>query len=106
MDGDRDCDFVAGMDVYTGVDPLNGGREAKILVYMNTDGHANFSAHQAISAERYNTYVTCADIDNDSDQDIVWAAKDPGQIVWYENLSIQSQPGDANGTSVSTSWTS
>ncbi|MFC2097856.1 FG-GAP-like repeat-containing protein [Bacteroidota bacterium] len=75
LDGDSDMDILSA-----------SGYDNKIAWYKNTDGLGNFSSENIISQQAENAnYVFAADLDGDSDMDVLSASEDDNKIAWYEN---------------------
>ncbi len=75
FDGDDDIDVVSGdLDISTG----------EVNWYENLDGNGSFSTPQLIGQNEGYLFVRTADIDGDTDADIIGV--DPLGVYWYENL--------------------
>lgn len=75
LDGDGDIDIVGA-----------SGINSDIFWYENTDGLANFSLSQQISAQGSGFYsLFTSDLDNDGDMDIIAGFPNTEQMTWYEN---------------------
>ncbi len=80
--------FAADLDGDSDLDVLSASRlDDKIAWYENTDGLGNFGVQQVITTEaiRANS-VFAADLDGDSDMDVLSASFIDDKIAWYENL--------------------
>jgi hypothetical protein len=86
VDGDGDVDILHASR------ENNPPQENEIGWYENTDGQGTFSIHHLVSALWSANYVIAADIDNDSDVDII-ASGIEGSFVWYENVDGQGNFG-------------
>ncbi|MGD8778050.1 MAG: FG-GAP-like repeat-containing protein [Ignavibacteria bacterium] len=85
IDGDNDIDVISGENELVS---NNGTLEeiGKICLYENTDGEGTFAPRKVISSSMKNIWcVRAADLDNDSDNDIVSASHYDDKIAWYEN---------------------
>ena len=73
----------------------SSGTEDRIAWYENTDGHGTFGSQQVITTSVVRTEsVFAADLDGDTDPDVLSASRYDSKIAWYENLL--PHPGDAN----------
>ena len=95
VDGDGDPDVLSA----------SWGWSGSVAWYENTDGRGTFGSRQTIDGQAaWAVSVFAADIDRDSDLDVLSATQSddplpPGRdnkIVWYPNLLSESKPGDAN----------
>ena len=86
LDGDGD------LDVLSDVQPLFG--DDKIAWYENTDGKGRFGPQQVIANTLSASWVYAADLDGDSDLDVLSASSTVARFAWHENLL--PHPGDAN----------
>ena len=76
IDGDSDLDIVGSIR-----------SKDEIAWYENLDGMGTFGEKQSITTDADNGGdVFAADIDNDGDNDILFASDDENKIAWYENL--------------------
>lgn len=85
LDGDGDLDVISASYHYRGDD--------KIAWYENSNGRGTFGAQQVITELALGVqYVYAADVDGDSDVDVLSASSDDAKIAWYENRLV----GDSN----------
>jgi len=76
LDGDNDLDIVCAS-------PGND----MISWYKNTDGLGTYGTEQIITSQADFAYaVFAADLDNDSDNDVLSASSIDNKIAWYENI--------------------
>jgi len=79
IDGDNDMDILSA-----------SYNDDKIAWYENIDGQGNFGTQQIITTNADGAMsVYAADIDGDSDMDIVSASYKDSKISWYENIDGQ-----------------
>jgi cysteine-rich repeat protein len=78
---------AADLDGNGDVDVLSASAyDGKIAWYENSDGLGTFGPQQVISSSAYGaTSVHAADLDGDSDLDVLSASADDDKIAWYEN---------------------
>jgi hypothetical protein len=77
VDGDGDIDVLSAFHY-----------DNEIAWYENMDGAGNFGLQQVISASLFGPYsVFAADLDGDSDTDVLSASVYGSNIVWYENTN-------------------
>jgi hypothetical protein len=78
LDNDLDNDVLSSSAI-----------DSKIAWYINTDGQGSFGPQQIISTNAPGTLsVFGADLDNDTDIDVLSASQIDDKIAWYENLTI------------------
>jgi hypothetical protein len=79
--------FAADVDGDGDVDVLSASYwDDKIAWYENTDGAGSFGSQQVIStAADFAWSVFAADVDGDTDLDVLSASKFDDEIAWYEN---------------------
>ena len=76
LDGDTDKDVLAV-----------SGPDDQVVWYENLDGLGNFGTAQVVTSLADGAFkVIAADIDGDTDMDVVSASDLDNEIVWYENL--------------------
>ena len=76
LDGDGDIDLVSASE-----------NDNKIAWYENLDGVGTFGTENIISTNVGNaSSVTIADIDNDSNLDVIAGSESDSKIVWFQNL--------------------
>jgi hypothetical protein len=77
VDGDSDTDILSA-----------SWSDDKIAWYQNTDGAGNFGPQLVISTTASGARsVFAADVDGDSDMDVLSASSDDHKIAWYENTN-------------------
>jgi len=77
IDGDNDLDLILAVDL-----------DNEIFWFRNDDGAGSFSNGIMVSDETDGPrYIAAADIDNDTDFDIISASVQDDRIAWFENLS-------------------
>jgi hypothetical protein len=75
LDGDGDVDIISGSK-----------NDDKVAWYENADGSGNFSNEIIISVNADMVLsVIAADIDNDGDQDVLYASTGNNRIIWVKN---------------------
>ncbi|MEM0517809.1 T9SS type A sorting domain-containing protein [Aequorivita flava] len=80
IDNDGDNDILA-----TSAGPAGG----EVVWFENFDGLGSFSTKKIISREVQSPRsVIAADIDNDSDMDVIASSQNDDKIAWYENFTI------------------
>ena len=80
--------------------------DAKIAWYENIDGIGTFGTQQLITAKADGaTSVYAADLDGDSDLDILSASCVDNKIAWYENIDGAGTFGAQKIITVSATWT-
>jgi len=87
LDGDNDFDVLSA-----------SYHDDKIARYENTDGLGTFGTQNIITGTADGAYsVYAADIDGDSDLDVLSAVFNDNIIAWHENFSLEilQQPADA-----------
>ena len=87
--------FVADIDLDGDADALSAsGLDDTIAWYENADGEGGFGPRQVISSlADLALFVTAADLDGDSDFDVLSASFGDDKIAWYENLDHQGTFG-------------
>ncbi|MFH1942523.1 MAG: FG-GAP-like repeat-containing protein, partial [bacterium] len=76
LDGDGDMDVLSA-----------SWYDFKTAWYKNTDGLGTFGPQQIITTTAHTpTSVYAADLDGDSDMDVLSASWDDDRIAWYENM--------------------
>lgn len=80
--------YAVDIDNDEDVDVLSASyNDHKIAWYENIDGQGNFSDQQIISTSVISAMsVYAADFDKDGDMDVLAAAGNGNEIVWFENL--------------------
>ncbi len=79
LDGDGDLDIVAcsgGSEDWTGPSEI---------AWWENDGAENFTKHTVDTESGHPHAVVAADLDDDGDNDIAWAAWKAGAIYWLKN---------------------
>ncbi len=83
VDGDGDTDVLSA-----------SSNDNKVAWYENTDGQGSFGPQLVISTLASHAYsVTAADVDGDSDVDVLSASFEDDKIAWYENTDGQGSFG-------------
>ncbi|MBX2826562.1 MAG: VCBS repeat-containing protein, partial [Flavobacteriaceae bacterium] len=78
LDNDDDMDVISA-----------SANDNKIAWYENLDGEGGFSAQQIISTDVVGpVFVFAADLDNDTDMDVLSASQNDDKLAWYENTTI------------------
>ena len=86
LDGDGDNDILSA-----------SRSDSEIAWYQNADGLGNFGAQQIITSDLMSAnFVSTADLDGDSDMDVVSSSYNDGIIDWYENTDGQGSFGPQN----------
>jgi hypothetical protein len=86
LDGDGDPD-VLSTSIY----------DNRIAWYENTDGYGSFSEQTVIENDGANPQsVYAADLDGDSDSDVIYASNGDGKVAWYENTDGQGSFSSEN----------
>ena len=82
--------FAADLDNDNDNDVLSvSAFDQRVVWYENLDGLGNFGPQQIISTEVPGVFdAYAADIDNDTDIDVLSASQIDDKIAWYENLTI------------------
>ncbi len=95
IDGDGDIDVISASH-----------DDSKIAWYENTDGQGAFSPHKVINSDASGiSSVFVADIDGDSDMDIISASAGGGnRVAWYENLDGQGSYSKQKTFSTYADW--
>jgi len=84
LDGDGDIDVLSASDY-----------DNKIAWYENTDGFGSFGNQQVITTAAGGARsVYAADLDGDSDLDVLSASFDDDKIAWYENTDGKGTYGN------------
>jgi hypothetical protein len=83
LDGDTDIDVLAA-SAYGSAPGLN-----QLLWYEN-DGNQNFTAHFIVSNFDEPYWVSAADLDGDTDLDVVGTAYSDDEVAWFENDGSQN----------------
>ena len=79
LDGDGDKDVLSA-----------SRNDDKIAWYENTDGNATFGRQQVITTSADGAgSVYSADLDGDSDMDVLSASHYDDKIAWYENFTLE-----------------
>ncbi|MFK8007683.1 MAG: T9SS type A sorting domain-containing protein [Saprospiraceae bacterium] len=79
LDGDGDMDVLSASE-----------SDDKVVWYKNTDGLGDFSSEiNPIQLIDFPRAVFAADLDGDSDMDILCASEEDNKISWYENIDGQ-----------------
>ncbi len=64
----------------------------KVSWYENINGTGNFGYQHLLTAVAGEVMaVTCADLDNDGDIDVISGIQNYGDLVWFENLNAQGE---------------
>ena len=79
--------FTADLDGDGDKDVLSASYHDDLIAwYENTDGAGSFGAQRIITDQAHGACsVAAADLDGDGDHDVLSAAWEDGEIVWYEN---------------------
>ena len=81
IDGDNDVDVVAGSQFASGF-----GISANISWFENTNGSGAFSAARQVAANLATvTSLRAANVDGDTDLDVIYTDQDSGTLAWAEN---------------------
>ena len=87
LDGDNDLDILVASKG-------NSQYESKVVWYENTDGLGNFSDYIVISEFVQGAIaVFAADLDGDTDLDVLSASFTDNKVAWYENIDGQGNFG-------------
>ncbi|MEZ6083098.1 MAG: VCBS repeat-containing protein [Phycisphaerae bacterium] len=86
LDGDGDQDVLSASIL-----------DNTVVWYENTDGLGNFGPPQIISTEvNFPRTAYAADLDGDSDQDVLSASHNDNKVAWYENMNGAGTFGPQN----------
>ncbi|MBX2829025.1 MAG: T9SS type A sorting domain-containing protein [Flavobacteriaceae bacterium] len=78
LDNDNDMDVISGSSV-----------DGKVAWFENMDGLGDFSSQNIITESLLGTrQVFAADLDNDTDMDVLSASQNDDKLAWYENTTI------------------
>jgi hypothetical protein len=81
LDGDNDQDVLSGSFEY-----FDGSGDDKVVWYEN-EGDGSFSDEKIIMTDAGGVVsVYAADLDDDTDQDVLIAAENADKIAWFENV--------------------
>jgi len=94
--------YAADLDGDSDLDVLSASYgDDKIAWYENMDGSGTFGIQQVISTAADGAYcVYAADLDGDSDLDVLSASRSDNKVAWYENTNLDF--GDAPDPLVAT----